>query len=47
MSRCPWFRTVAFRVKDSSAFGLLSLTVGVSTTRSGAGATPTLTVTAV
>ena len=39
-------RTVALSVKDDPAVGLLSLTVGLSTTRSGAGAAPTVTVTA-
>ena len=42
----PWLRTVAFSVKRASAAGVLSLTVGVSTTRSGAGAAPTVMATA-
>ena len=42
----PWLRTVAFRVKRAPAAGARSLAVGVSTTRSGAGAAPTVTVTA-
>ena len=42
----PWLRTVAFSVKDAPAAGALVSTVGVSTTRSGAGAAPTVTVTA-
>ena len=39
----PWLRTVALSVKRAPAAGALSLTVGVSTTRSGAGAAPTVT----
>ena len=42
----PWLRTVALRVKRAPAAGALASTVGVSTTRSGAGAAPTVTVTA-
>ena len=42
----PWLRAVAFRVKRAPADGALTSTVGVSTTRSGAGAAPTVTVTA-
>ena len=39
-------RTVARRVKRTPAAGALSLTVGMSTTRSGAGAAPTVIATA-
>ena len=42
----PWLRTVAFSVKRAPAAGALVSNVGVSTTRSGAGAAPTVTVTA-
>ena len=42
----PWLRTVAVNVKRAPAAGALLSTVGVSTTRSGAGAAPTVTVTA-
>ena len=42
----PWLRTVAFSVKRAPAAGALVSTVGMSTTRSGAGAAPTATVTA-
>ena len=42
----PRLRTVALRVMRAPAAGALSLTVGVSTTRSGAGAAPSVTVTA-
>ena len=42
----PWLRTVALSVKRAPATGALTSTVGVSTTRSGAGAVPTVTVTA-
>ena len=41
----PWLRTVALSVRDAPASGLLSLTVGVPTTRSGG--PPTVTLTAV
>ena len=39
-------RTVAASVKRAPAAGALSLTVGVSTTKSGAGAAPTVMATA-
>ena len=39
-------RTVAFSVKRAPVAGALVSTVGVSTTRSGTGAAPTVTVTA-
>ena len=39
----PWLRTVADSVKDSPEIGLLSLTVGVFTTRSGGSRTTTCT----
>ena len=42
----PWLRTVALRVKVAPVSGLLELTIGASTTRSGAGAAPTVTATA-
>ena len=42
----PWLRTVALRVKRAPAAGAPVSTVGASTTRSGAGAAPTVTVTA-
>ena len=42
----PWLRTVALSVNRAPAAGALSLTVGASTTRSGAAAPPTVTVTA-
>ena len=43
----PWLRTVALRANVVPAAGALVSTVGASTTRSGAGAAPTLTVTPV
>ena len=42
----PWLRTVALKVKEAPAAGLLVVTVGASTRRSGAGAAPTVRVTA-
>ena len=42
----PWLRTVALRSKEFPAAGLLSLTVRrAATTKSGAGAAPTVTAT--
>ena len=38
----PWLRTVALSVMRSPVVGALSLTVGVSTTRSGVWAMPVL-----
>ena len=47
MDHLPWLRTAVLSVKDVPTVGALSVAVGVSTTRSGAGAAPTVTVTAV